>query len=288
MWASPSSINIANQEMVGVVIVIYMALLAAGTLAAIVLLAACRRASIPWHSLSSMMKSRPWSWRDAGIILGCQAGLLLLAAAIASLLHLPDHGMLLLVETALFDGGGLLALYLYMKARRLSWITSFGNPHLGPGENLGTAAVFYLALMPVIFFSSLVSQGILALNGYPPSLQEVALLLTRDHPLWMRCYLVGLAIILAPVLEECLFRGLALPLLSRHIGTGPAILATSALFAAIHFHPPSFVPLGIMAAGFAMAYLYSGSLLVPIVMHALFNGINVLLLYLLTTGGIRQ
>lgn len=283
MWANSSSINIANHGMVGVVIFIYMALLAAGTLAAVVLLVTSRRVTIPWHSLSAMMKSRPWCWRDAGIILCVQVGLLLLAATISALIHLPDHGMLLLMETALFDGGGLLAFYLYMKARRLPWLSAFGNPALGPVKSLQTAAVFYLALMPVMFFSSLVSQGILSLNGYPPSLQDVALLLTRDHPLWMRCYLVGLAIVLAPVLEECIFRGLALPLLSRHIGTGPAVLVTSVLFAAIHFHPPSFVPLCIMAAGFSMAYLHSGTLLVPIVMHALFNGINVLLLYLLTT-----
>lgn len=283
MWANSSTIDIANHEMASFVIVIYMALLVAGTFAAIVLLVTCRKVTIPWRSLSAALTSRPWSWQDAGIILGCQVGLLLVAATISALLHMPNQGMLLLIETALFDGGGILAFFVYMKARRMPWTSTFGNPTLRPIKSLWIATAFYLALLPVMFFSSLVSQGILSLNGYPPSLQEVALLLTRDNPLWMRCYLVGLAIVLAPVLEECVFRGLALPLLARHIGTGPAVLLTSVLFASIHFHPPSFVPLCVMAAGFSMAYLYSGALLIPIVMHALFNGVNILLLFLLTT-----
>jgi membrane protease YdiL (CAAX protease family) len=49
-------------------------------------------------------------------------------------------------------------------------------------------------------------------------------------------------------------------------------VAVSVLFACIHFHLPSAGPLFAMAAAFALAYAYTGSVVVPAVMHALFNG----------------
>jgi membrane protease YdiL (CAAX protease family) len=90
-----------------------------------------------------------------------------------------------------------------------------------------------------------------------------------------------LAAVLAPVFEECLFRGILLPLLARRLGTGAAVLLSSVAFASIHFHLPSLVPLCVVAVGFSLGYLYAGSLWVPIVMHALFNGVNLSLLLLI-------
>lgn len=273
--------EIADPAVAGIVISIYMVLLAAGTLIAIVLLMRSRNREIPWQELSASLQARPWSWQDASIVLGCQIGLLATAILASALLEQPSKTVLLLVETALFDGAGLILLYGYLRLTRRSWLAVFGNPSVEPLKQIRLATLFYLAILPVVFFSALVSQGILSLNGYPPSLQEIVLLLSGDNPLWMRFYLVFLATFLAPTMEECIFRGLVLPLLARRLGTAPAIVTTSVLFAAIHFHMPSFIPLCIMATGFSLAYLYSRSLWVPIVMHALCNGVNILLLYCL-------
>ncbi|MBI2438138.1 MAG: CPBP family intramembrane metalloprotease, partial [Lentisphaerae bacterium] len=100
--------------------------------------------------------------------------------------------------------------------------------------------------------------------------------------LWTLAALLGLAMIVAPVAEEALFRGMLLPLIMKRLGAGPAVLLSSALFALVHFHLPSFFPLFVLAAGLGLAYIYTGSLLVPIVMHALFNGMNLGLLLLAT------
>jgi len=69
----------------------------------------------------------------------------------------------------------------------------------------------------------------------------------------------------------------------KRLGAGPAVILSSALFALIHFHVPSFFPLFVLATGLALAYIYTSSLWVPIMMHALFNGINLGLLFLTTT-----
>ena len=86
------------------------------------------------------------------------------------------------------------------------------------------------------------------------------------------------AAVVAPVFEECVFRGIALPLLARALGVGPAVFLSSLLFASIHFHMASMAPLLVIAVAFALAYIYSGSLWVPITMHATFNAVNLALL----------
>jgi membrane protease YdiL (CAAX protease family) len=46
---------------------------------------------------------------------------------------------------------------------------------------------------------------------------------------------------------------------------------------------PSIVPLFVLATGFAVGYIVTESLWVPVVMHALFNGMNIGLLLLTTS-----
>ncbi len=80
------------------------------------------------------------------------------------------------------------------------------------------------------------------------------------------------AVVVAPLLEEPLYRLILCAPLCAALGRLPTIVASGALFAYLHFHygnpgPDNFV------AGYilAWAYLKSDSLLVPIALHALGN-----------------
>ena len=55
----------------------------------------------------------------------------------------------------------------------------------------------------------------------------------------------------------------------------------SAAFALSHLHAPSFVPLFVLSIGLGLAYEWTGSLLAPVTMHALFNTIMMIRLLLL-------
>ncbi|HEX9709020.1 MAG TPA: CPBP family intramembrane glutamic endopeptidase [Candidatus Thermoplasmatota archaeon] len=85
--------------------------------------------------------------------------------------------------------------------------------------------------------------------------------------------------VLAPVAEELFFRGYALGGLAQRGYVGPGVIITSALFAAIHLNPFTFIPL--MAAGTVLAgvYLRTGSLVAPIVGHAANNFLALTLAY---------
>lgn len=87
--------------------------------------------------------------------------------------------------------------------------------------------------------------------------------------------LVGFAVIGAPIAEELTYRVfLQSGMLALIRRTWPAIILTSALFAAVHFDVASWHALpGLFTFGLAMAIAYerSRSPGVPMVMHALFN-----------------
>ena len=92
-------------------------------------------------------------------------------------------------------------------------------------------------------------------------------------------FLLGAAaVFVAPVAEEVIFRGFLYGVTKRFSDRWFATLFTSLFFACVHRHVGSVVPLFTLAIGFSMAYEATGCLMVPMAMHAMFNGINLLLL----------
>lgn len=81
-------------------------------------------------------------------------------------------------------------------------------------------------------------------------------------------------VLIAPIVEELFFRGIALPSIMRFLGPWPAILLSSVWFAVSHFQLVQFA--GLLAVGIALAVcrVYSKSLLPPIALHMAFNGIT--------------
>ena len=89
-------------------------------------------------------------------------------------------------------------------------------------------------------------------------------------------------LVLAPLAEETVFRGILLPVLARR-GTRPGrgLLLSTLLFAALHLHAGSLLPLLVVGGACGLGFLATGHLLTPIVMHALFNAVSLLALFAL-------
>jgi membrane protease YdiL (CAAX protease family) len=84
------------------------------------------------------------------------------------------------------------------------------------------------------------------------------------------------AVILAPVFEEILFRGFLFRGLANSFGWVWGALISSAIFGAAHLQLDVFLPLAALGFVLAWAYHRTGSLWTNITMHALFNTIAVL------------
>jgi membrane protease YdiL (CAAX protease family) len=264
----------ASEALLGVIAALYAALLAAGTVTALVLAVRAARTPLPWDSYGRRLTVRSWSALEGLLALGALLLLVALGLALGFLLQGADAARAVLAQSLVLDGLGLLLLDAYLRRTGRTWGSAFGLSRQLAPSGLRSAFFGYLALMPLLVTSALVYHVLLVAFGYTPTLQDVALLLSEPSGPVTAVLLAFFAVVLAPVFEECLFRGIGLPLLTRHLGIGPAILLTSLAFAAIHAHLPSLVPLTVVAVGFSVGYLYSGSLWVPIAMHALFNAVN--------------
>lgn len=101
-------------------------------------------------------------------------------------------------------------------------------------------------------------------------------------PLWARGFLLFSTVMLAPVYEEALFRGLLFPALLRGQRTcRGAMLLCGLAFALIHLNAALLLPLLLLNCLLCAGYCATGSLLTPIAMHMTFNGVN-LLIWMLT------
>ena len=93
---------------------------------------------------------------------------------------------------------------------------------------------------------------------------------------------VALAVVLAPLLEELVFRGAFYRSLSRHVGMWPAALISSGVFTVVHIEIVTSAPhylLQLFLLGLVFAWLYerTGNLLAPVAAHLVFNGISITL-----------
>jgi membrane protease YdiL (CAAX protease family) len=93
----------------------------------------------------------------------------------------------------------------------------------------------------------------------------------------------GIAIIVAPILEELVYRGFLQSMILRLTGIpGLAVLISSTLFTAMHWSAvnqswPSLVPIAALSLGCGIAMERCKRIGVPIVMHMLFNAANIAL-----------
>ena len=195
-------------------------------------------------------------------------------AGSSSLSELP--GPLVIVSTVLLTEvvflGLVGAIVFALHCGKQRWWVSLGLGSVRPLPDAGRAVGLVTLAFPLVFVTLLVWRALLASKGYTDdSTQDVVKLLAESKSSVTRWVVSVQAVLLAPAQEEIIFRGYIYGVARRHLGVVPALLISSLLFAGIHVHLPSFAGLFVLACCLALAYEWTGSLLVPIAMHALFN-----------------
>lgn len=135
---------------------------------------------------------------------------------------------------------------------------------------------------------SLAGVAMSLFNGDPPERETDALV--RLLPLIgssgvSTAYLVGITGVLAPVLEENVFRGFLMVALTKWVPTPISVLISAAVFSAAHLTPGEFPQLFILGTALGLSYAQTRNLLTPITIHALWNSGVILLLTLLQIQG---
>jgi membrane protease YdiL (CAAX protease family) len=267
---------------------VYLVLIALGFAIDLGLVAYFLQKPSRWSEQVARLKARPWSAEQGSFLLLVLMALYFASTALQPLINEWCGGgsdgqatRRIVIQSISFHMIGLGIVILSLLRRRVTWRDAFGLEPRAILRDVGKGAIFYLATLPFLVFYTFLYQAILRGMGYEIMMQEVALVVAGEQSFWMRLYLAGLAVVLAPLFEEILFRGIGLPLIARKWGVAAAVVLVSLFFAAIHFHLPSMMPLFVIAVAFSLAYIHTGSIVVPIVMHALFNGVNVAVLMVL-------
>ncbi len=134
----------------------------------------------------------------------------------------------------------------------------------------------FIKFWPVVFIFSLLS--ILFFPEY--SSQEVVYEL-RDSSLEKQCVIILSALVVAPILEEFIFRKFLYKALKFNFGILLAALISSIVFALIHFTVSSFFVLLVLGLFLCYCYEKYGSLAAPVISHAFFN---LLMIFSILTG----
>ena len=138
-------------------------------------------------------------------------------------------------------------------------------------RTVGTGAILLFFAYPLIGFSESINQRFF---GGGSSKQSIVEFFNGSRTIQERILIIVFAVAIAPLVEEFVFRFFIYGVLKRYIGCFLGVILSSLLFAAAHAHFPSFVPLFVLGSCFAIAYEWSGSILVSMTMHSLFNSLT--------------
>jgi membrane protease YdiL (CAAX protease family) len=194
---------------------------------------------------------------------------------------LDEHSLLYLVlATMSVHGSILLATAATLWWFHTGWREAFG---FGRGNNARAMLLGALAgviFLPVGWVLQLLSTEAFTLFHKDVPVQEAVQTMQKADTLDSRVYFILFSIVIAPIAEEILFRGILYPVIKQAGFPRAALWGTAVLFAAIHFNLPIFLPL--LALGLALALLYeaTNNLLASITAHGLFNAVNIVVFYL--------
>ncbi|KAK3130050.1 hypothetical protein QOZ80_6BG0488240 [Eleusine coracana subsp. coracana] len=145
-----------------------------------------------------------------------------------------------------------------------------------------------VGLFGAIVCIALAGAAMTYLNGDPPERDTDSLVLLLPligSSTTSTAFLVGITGVLAPLLEETVFRGFLMVSLTKWFPTPVCVLASAAVFALAHLAPGQFPQLFILGIALGFSYAQTRNLLTPITIHAFWNSGVILLLTFLQLQG---
>jgi len=199
--------------------------------------------------------------------------------------HLPNW-QFILMSNFLTGIGGLVSIVVILILAKIFFvrgIKGFGLNIKTIHKDFPAAFINLLAIWPIMlvvitltmFFAKIIKGPDYQLQPH----QEL-ISISENPVLWARIAITVTAIIVTPFLEELLFRGLLQTTFRSVMRTKHAawiaIALTSVIFAMMHAIPTHWPTLFVLGLCMGYSYEKSGSLYRPIFIHAIFNAISII------------
>jgi membrane protease YdiL (CAAX protease family) len=167
---------------------------------------------------------------------------------------------------------GLMWLYL----RRSGRITSVGLNDFGRMRFAHATGLAVLLVIAAMVFNFVYATYLIPGIGMQDEMAKILSAIPRT-PINVTLLICAIAI-MAPIVEEVLFRGFLQNALAKYVPFWAAILLSSFLFAVVHLQPYA-IP-GLMSLSLAFGYLYhrTGSLRTNIILHMANNAFALLVM----------
>jgi len=225
-----------------------------------------------------MLTEKPWKLTDFLVVMSLLITMLLLAL-LSSLLGMggsaemqnPAAGFV--VATCLY-GSVLILVHFLVQRHRTSWRAAFGFNAPRPLTALLMAMGVAVIILPVAWGLGILSTKIMGQFHVEAVPQQSVKMLQTGIPLGPEIVLALLAIAIAPVTEELLFRGILYPFIKQQGYPKLALWGTSVLFGLLHLNLMTFLPLTFLGLVLAWLYERTDNLTAPILAHSLFNLAN--------------
>lgn len=179
-------------------------------------------------------------------------------------------------------------LAVFYGARRFypaHYASRLNNSELSVFAAFLKAVPLFLMLLPVIWIAALIWTNFLTLLetfGVIETFEQqelITLFQKGGDPLAIGL-LIAMAVILAPVVEEIIFRGCIYRFLKSQTTLVPAQIISGCVFSFMHWNLLSFVPLVLVGVFLARIYEKSGNLMVSMWFHAFFNAFSLSMLFI--------
>ena len=184
----------------------------------------------------------------------------------------------LVVATLFFQGATIVWVWRFVREHGMTWTEAFGLRNAGArAVALGVLAVIgFLPMAGIFQHISVVLLDQMGIKAVEQSAVE-ALRHAGQGPGLLAFVLI--TVVVAPLGEELLFRGVLYPAI-KHAGFPRlAWWGTSLLFAVIHFNLPILLPLFLLSLLLVWLYEYTDNFLAPLTAHMLFNAANLVIFF---------
>lgn len=197
-----------------------------------------------------------------------------------------DHGVAILLSQALTQLPPVIYLLWRVKSQRHG-LTELGVRPRRPFRDVLWSLIALMAVIPLCMASTVITVALgLVLGGDPPppvgheTLNQIQSASSNEQKMAFGILLAS-AILVAPLLEELIFRGLIQTCMLAILGQArrwPAVWVTAGMFTLIHAGPgvqwQGLSGLFVLAVALGWLYERTGSLLAPMLVHVGFNSIN--------------
>lgn len=192
-----------------------------------------------------------------------------------------DEDVQLIVMGLGFQGGMLAGAGVAaatMKQRQIAAGIVQPRPQFRP-LNLWLAGIItVLIALPILTGINIIWTTTLDYFGLDTTRQELVKIFADAETPWVIIGMTFLAVVLAPLVEELVFRAGMFRYLRTRTPDWIAFPLPAAIFAMLHGNLVAFGPLFALGIIFALAYERTGRIAVPIIAHGLFNLNTVILI----------